>query len=120
MQIEVITREADDSWRSVFVTDPMATIMLEELGLRLPVVELYAGLTALREQASMEAGAVNCGGRFRPQNSLQSSPLTQSGYPGYSDRNRLSPIMNGPVKPNIVTLSPSKVVITEAGRRSRS
>ena len=48
VQVEVVTREADDSWRSVFVADPAATIRLAELGINLPVAELYAGLAAVR------------------------------------------------------------------------
>ena len=46
VQVELVTREADDSWRSAFVTDLAATIRLEELGVALAVAELYAGLTA--------------------------------------------------------------------------
>ena len=46
VQIEVVTREADASWRSVFVTDPAATIRLQELGVSLAMGELYAGMGA--------------------------------------------------------------------------
>lgn len=46
VQVEVVTREGDNSWRSVFVTDPKATIRLEGLGVSLKVGELYVGLTA--------------------------------------------------------------------------
>ena len=46
VQIEVVTREADASWRSVFVTDPAATIQLEGLCAGLKVPDLHAGLAA--------------------------------------------------------------------------
>ena len=46
VQVEVVTREGENSWRSVFVTDPKATIRLEDLGVNLMVGELYVGLTA--------------------------------------------------------------------------
>ncbi len=45
VQVEVVTREGDNSRRSVFVTDPKATIRLEDLGMSLMVRELYVGLT---------------------------------------------------------------------------
>lgn len=46
VQVGLVTREADDSWRSVFVTHLATTIRLEELGVALVVGELYAGLSA--------------------------------------------------------------------------
>ena len=50
VQVEVVTREADNSWRSVFVTDPAASIRLEELGVSMALGDLYAGLTAASQR----------------------------------------------------------------------
>ena len=46
VQVEVVTREADDSWRSVLVTDLAATIKVEQLGMGLALAELYVGMAA--------------------------------------------------------------------------
>ena len=46
VQVEVVSREADDSWRSVLVTDHAATIKLEQLGVEFHLAELYAGMAA--------------------------------------------------------------------------
>ena len=48
VQVEVVTREGDNSWRSVFVTDPKFTIRLDVPEGSLVLAELYAGLAALR------------------------------------------------------------------------
>ena len=42
----MVPREADDSWRSVLVTDHAATIKLEQLGVEFDLAELYAGMAA--------------------------------------------------------------------------
>jgi Uma2 family endonuclease len=41
-KIELVTRQADDSWRSVFFTGLDATLPLESLDLMLPMAEIYA------------------------------------------------------------------------------
>ncbi len=41
-KVELVTREADDSWRSVFVTGLEATLPLASLDLALPMAEIYA------------------------------------------------------------------------------
>ena len=51
VQVEVVAREADDSWRSVFVSDLAATIRLDELGTALVLGELHAGLAAAGQWA---------------------------------------------------------------------
>ena len=41
-KVEVVTRQADDSWRSMFVTDLEAMLPLDSLGFGLPMAEVYA------------------------------------------------------------------------------
>jgi Uma2 family endonuclease len=48
VQVEVVTRESDDTWRSVFVTDLGATVRIDELGVSLSLAELYEGLEAAK------------------------------------------------------------------------
>jgi hypothetical protein len=50
-KIEIVTRETDDSWRSVFVTGLDAVLPLESLGLGLPMAEVYAEI-AFAEKAA--------------------------------------------------------------------
>ena len=44
--MEVVAREADDSWRTVFLTDLAAAVRLGDLDVELPLSEIYAGLEA--------------------------------------------------------------------------
>lgn len=46
VQVEVVTRESDDSWRSVFLRDLDAVVRLDGLDVELPLRELYDGLAA--------------------------------------------------------------------------
>ena len=48
VQVEVVSREAADRWRTVFLTDLSAAVRLDELGVELPLADLYAGLEAGR------------------------------------------------------------------------
>jgi Uma2 family endonuclease len=41
-KVEVATREADESWRSVFVTGLQGAVLLPALGLEIPLAEIYA------------------------------------------------------------------------------
>ncbi len=43
-KIELVTRQADDSWRSVFVTGLEAVLPLQSLDLSLPMAEIYADM----------------------------------------------------------------------------
>ena len=50
-KVEVVSREADDSWRSVFVTGLDAVLPLDSLDLGLPMAEVYAEI-AFAEKAA--------------------------------------------------------------------
>jgi Uma2 family endonuclease len=50
-KVEVVSRQADDSWRSVFVTGLEAVLPLDSLDLGLPMAEVYAEI-AFAEQAA--------------------------------------------------------------------
>ena len=50
-KVELVTREPDDSWRSVFVTGLAADLPLASLDLSIPVAEIYAD-TAVAEVAN--------------------------------------------------------------------
>ena len=53
-KLELVTREADGSWRSVFVTGLDAELPLACLDITLPMAEIYAD-TAVAEQATATA-----------------------------------------------------------------
>lgn len=44
-KVELVTRQADDSWRSVFVTGLEAALTLDALDLSLPMADVYADIT---------------------------------------------------------------------------
>jgi hypothetical protein len=46
VQVEVIKRKIDDSWRAMFMTDLAASIRVRELGASLSLAKFYAGLEA--------------------------------------------------------------------------